>query len=310
MDDFLWTEIFRPKTIEQTILPKGIKNIFGGYIKQGDIPNLLLVGKAGVGKTTVAKALCNELEFDSIVINASLHGNIDTLRTDILQFVTSVSFLLKKKCVILDEADHLNPNSTQPALRNFMDEFSSKSAFIFTANWKNKIVDPLRSRLSEITFNIPNDEKSDIAKQMLKRLKEILEFEHVKADHAILVEAVKTYFPDFRKMLSELQAHVVDKKISPTIFLDKSQYNFEELITNMKGRNFTEVRKIIGTNNIPSEVFFSYFYKKGGKFLKPQSVPQMILIISKYQFQDTFVLDKEINLVACCAELMADCIFL
>lgn len=309
-NDFLWTEKYSPSTVDDVILPNHIKDAINSYIFYGQFPNLLFYGAPGVGKTTVAKLLCTILNMDYVLINASLHGNIDTLRVDILQFVTSGSFMSRRKCVILDEADYLNPSSTQPALRNFMDEHSSKVSFILTANYKNKIIAPLRSRCSEISFTIPKKDRPAIAKNMYLRLMKILSEENVEADHSIITEVVKTYFPDFRKMISELQANVVDKKIDTSVFMGRDTYSMNDLINFMKEKNFGEVRKLVASNNIPSEYVFSYFFQNASKFVKPHSIPQLILLAAKYQYQDAFVLDKEINLMAFLVEIMADCVFL
>jgi len=307
-EDFLWVERYRPNTIEDTILPEKLKAVFQKFVDQDNIPNLLLTGRAGIGKTTVAKAMLEEINADYIVINGSMNGNIDTLRVDIANFASTVSFTGSRKYVILDEADYLNPNSTQPALRNFMEEFSKNCGFILTCNFKNRIIDPLHSRCSVVEFAIGNDEKADIAAQFFGRVKNILKEQNIEFDNKAVVELVKTHFPDWRRTLNELQRYSSTGRIDSGILSNHSTGNLDGLIDLMKGKNFTGVRKWVAENSdIDSSMLYRNLYDMlPGKIKSTQSVADSIIILAEYQYKEAFVANSEINRVAALATIMAE----
>lgn len=308
MKDFLWVEKYRPKNIDQTILPKQLKQTFQTFVDDNNIPNLLLTGRAGVGKTTVARAMLDQLDCDYIVINGSLHGNIDTLRNDILAFASTVSFSGGRKYVILDEADYLNPNSTQPALRNFMEEYSKNCGFILTCNFKNKLIEPLWSRCSIVEFKIPKEEKPSLASQFFKRVCDILEKEKVKYVDKVVAELVQKFFPDFRRTLNELQRYAATGAIDSGILSNFTDDSFKNLIECMKKKDFSGVRKWVGENNdIDPVVLFRKLYDNASTMLANNaSVAQLVMIIANYQYKSAFVADQEINTTACMAELMVN----
>jgi len=309
-DEFLWVEKYRPKSVADTILPSELKNTFQQFVDQKNIPNLILTGPAGVGKTTIAKAMLGELECDYIVINGSLNGNIDTLRNDILNFASSVSISGGRKYVILDEADYLNANSTQPALRNFMEEFSRNCGFILTCNFKNRIIEPLHSRCSVIDFKISKEDLAKLAKQFYKRASGILNQEGVEFDKAVLAEVITKYIPDWRRVLNELQRYSATGKIDSGILINLKDTELKNAISLMKDKNFTELRKWVGENSDVDQVeFFSNFYRKADEFFKPNSIPELVLTLSKYQYQAAFVADPEINIMAFLTETMIQCEF-
>jgi DNA polymerase III delta prime subunit len=307
-DEFLWVEKYRPQKVKDTILPDGLKKTFQQFVDQDNVPNLLLTGRAGVGKTTIAKAMLEEIGADYITINGSMNGNIDTLRTEISNFASSVSFTGGRKYVILDEADYLNANSTQPALRNFMEEFSKNCGFILTCNFKNRIIEPLHSRCSVIEFKIANEDKQAIAAQFYKRVTNILETENVQFDKPTVAELVKTYFPDWRRVLNELQRYASTGRIDAGILANKSVDNMNALINLMKERNFTEVRKWVAENtDIDSAVLYRQLYDLlPTKIGSTQSVADAIIILAEYQYKEAFVANSEINRVAALATLMAE----
>lgn len=309
-DDFLWSQLYRPKTIDQCILPVGLKTTFQQFVDNGTIPNMLLTGRAGVGKTTVARAMLEQLECDYMIINGSMNGNIDTLRTDISQFASSMSLMGGRKYVILDEADYLNPNSTQPALRNFMEEFSKNCGFILTCNFKNKIIEPLHSRCTVIDFKIPNNEKAKMASQFMKRCKGILEVEGVEFSDAVLAELINKYFPDWRRVLNELQRYSATGKIDSGILTNLGDESFKQLFEFLKVKSFSNMRKWVGENSdIETSVLFRKIYDTASQYIKPASIPQLVLIIGDYQFKAAFVADPEINIVACLTMIMTECEF-
>lgn len=307
-EDFLWVERYRPNTIKDTILPEKLKSVFQKFVDQDNIPNLLLTGRAGIGKTTVAKAMLEEINADYIVINGSMNGNIDTLRVDIANFASTVSFTGSRKYVILDEADYLNPNSTQPALRNFMEEFSKNCGFILTCNFKNRIIDPLHSRCSVVEFAISNDEKADIAAQFFGRVKTILKEQNIEFDNKAVVELVKTHFPDWRRTLNELQRYSSTGRIDSGILSNHSTGNLDGLIELMKGKNFTGVRKWVAENSdIDSSMLYRNLYDMlPSKIKSTQSVADSIIILAEYQYKEAFVANSEINRVAALATIMAE----
>lgn len=305
MEEFLWVEKYRPKTIDDCILPEGLKQAFRQFVIYGEIPNLLLTGTAGVGKTTVAKAMLEQIGADYIVINGSMNGNIDTLRNDIQQFASSVSFSGGRKYVILDEADYLNANSTQPALRNFMEEFSRNCGFILTCNFKNRIIEPLHSRCSVVEFKINKSDYPKLAAQFFKRTCKILEAENVTYDKAVVADLVSKHMPDWRRVLNELQRYSVNGTIDSGIFVNLSEDNIKHVIGLIKAKNFGEMRKWVGENSdTDSTQLFRAFYDQAYNYIKPSSIPELVLLIAKYQYQAAFVADPEINTAAFLTEVM------
>jgi len=306
MSEFLWVEKYRPKTIQECVLPNGLTKTFTDIVSTGELPNMMFSGTAGVGKTTVAKALCNELDLDYIIINGSEEGNIDTLRGKIKQFASTVSLHGSYKVVILDEADYLNPQSTQPALRGFIEEFSNNCRFILTCNFKNRIIEPLHSRCSVYDFAIPNGEKPAIAGKIFNRTCDILDKENVTYDKKVIVELVNRYFPDFRRILNECQRYSVSGTIDSGILVNLSDQNVTNLMEYLKAKNFKSMRKWV-VDNIDTEpqVIFRKIYDSMADHLQPQSIPQVVLIIADYQYKNAFVADHEINVVACLTEIMA-----
>lgn len=311
MNEFLYVEKYRPQTIEETILPKELKDTFKEFVKNGEVPNLLLCGSAGVGKTTVAKALCNELDADFIVINGSDEGRlIDTLRTKIKNFASSVSLSGGAKVVILDEADYISADSVQPALRNFIEEFSSNCRFIFTCNYKNRIIPPLHSRTTVIDFGITPKLKPQLAQQMLDRCIRICVQENIEADERVLAELIMKFFPDFRRVLNEIQRYGASGVIDSGLISTLSEEKLTPLINNIKEKNWSAMRKWVGTN---SDNDFNTLFRKVFNALElqlePQSIPACVLIIADYQYKSAFAMDSEINFVACLTEIMSECKF-
>ena len=309
LEEFLWVEKYRPKTVADTILPEDLKKVFQQFVDQKNIPNLILSGTAGVGKTTVAKAMCEELGCDYIVINGSMNGNIDTLRNDIARFASSVSLAGGRKMVILDEADYLNAQSTQPALRNFMEEFSANCGFILTCNFVDRIIEPLHSRCSVVKFKIRKSELPELAKQFLRRVCGILDNESVTYDKAAVVEVIKKHFPDWRRVINELQHYSATGSIDTGILRNFNDDTLNKLIGYMKDKNFTAVRKWVAESDMDTNEFFRAFYDKAETYLVAGSIPMLVLHLAKYQYQNAFAADPEINLVACLTEIMADCTF-
>lgn len=306
-DDFLWVEKYRPRTIDSAILPSTLKTTFQQFVDQKNIPNLLLTGRAGIGKTTVARAMLEELQCDYIIINGSMNGNIDTLRNEIKDFASSISFSGGRKYVILDEADYLNPNSTQPALRNFMEEYSKNCGFILTCNFKNKIIEPLHSRCSVVEFKIDKEDKPKMASQFYKRVCNILDGEGVQYDQKAVVEVITKFFPDWRRVLNELQRYSATGKIDSGILVNFSEENLKGLVELLKAKNFSEVRKWVAENNdIDQAVFFRKLYDTASQYLKPNSIPQLVITLADYQYKAAFVADHEINILACLTEIMAE----
>jgi len=309
-NEYLFVEKYRPQTIEDCILPDNIKKTFTDMIRRGEVQNLLLSGNAGVGKTTVAKALCNELDADYIIINCSEDGNIDTLRTKIRNFASTVSLSDTKKVVILDEFDYSNAQSTQPALRGFIEEFSDNCRFILTCNFKNRIIKPLHSRCTCIDFTIPNSEKPKLASQFLTRVKSILDTENIEYTDKVIAELITKYFPDFRRILNELQRYAASGKIDVGILSQIGNVQVKDLIEAMKQKKFQTVRRWVveELDNDPSALFRA-MYDGIVPQLDGSSIPQAILIIADYQYKAAFVADAEINLTACIVHLMMDCKF-
>ena len=303
MQEYLWVEKYRPQTIDECILPKNLKETFKQFIQTGELPNFLFCGTAGVGKTTVAKALCNEIGAEYLLINGSEESGIDVLRTKIKSFASTVSLTDSKKVIILDEADYLNPNSTQPALRAFIEEFSNNCRFIFTCNYKNRIIEPLHSRCSVIDFKIENAEKAEIAGAFFKRTMGILKVENIDADQKVVAELVTKHFPDWRRVLNELQRYSVSGKIDSGILVNMTEDSFKELLKNMKDKNFTEVRKWVAKNGDSETInIFRQLYDTASVNLEPASIPQLVLILADYQYKQAFVVvfqmgQQELDLV-------------
>jgi DNA polymerase III delta prime subunit len=309
-EDFLWTEKYRPKVIDDTILTDELKTTFKQFVAQKNIPNLILSGSAGVGKTTSAKAMLEELGCDYIVINGSMNGNIDTLRNEIQQFASSVSFTGGRKYVILDEADYLNANSTQPALRNFMEEFSKNCGFILTCNFINKIIEPLRSRCSVIDFKIKKSDTPKLAMQFLKRVSFILTAEKVEYDKDAVAEVIIKYFPDWRRVLNELQRYSATGKIDSGILTNISDSSFKVLIGYLKEKNFAATRKWVAESTTTDNTeLFRKFYDVASDVMEPASIPQLVIHLSLYQYRAAFAADPEVNLMAFLTEVMFDCQF-
>jgi len=310
LEEFLWTEKYRPKTIADTILPDNLKSTFQEFINKGESPNFLLAGPAGVGKTTVARAMLEEMGSDYIVINGSMNGNIDTLRNEIKSFASSISFTGGRKYVILDEADYLNANSTQPALRNFMEEFSKNCGFILTCNFKNRIIEPLQSRCSVIDFKIPKKEMPALASQFMKRVTYILGAENVEYDKAVVAEVIKKHFPDWRRVLNELQRYSATGKIDSGMLSNMTEATYKSLVGYLKERDFTNMRKWVGENiDNDTAAIIRMIYDTASVHVAKESIPQLVIILAKYQYQAAFVADQEINLVACLTEILVDCTF-
>lgn len=302
----LWVEKYRPHKVEDCILPDSIKSTFLEYVNRKEIPNLLLSGSAGVGKTTVAKALCDEVGCDYIVINGSDESGIDVLRNKIKNYASSVSLMGGRKVIIIDEADYLNPNSTQPALRGAIEEFASNCSFIFTCNYKNRIIDPIHSRCSVIDFKI-NGSKPKMAAAFFKRVEWILSAENVKYDKEVVASIVMKHFPDNRRVLNELQRYSVSGCIDKGILSNQADVQIDSLIKSLKEKDFGSARKWV-TNNLDNDPVKLYrkLYDSMYDVLKPNSIPQVVLILAKYQYQAAFVADHEINMVACLTEIMVD----
>ena len=311
-DEFLWVEKYRPKTIEDCILPENIKKTFRDFLNTGEVPNLLLAGPAGCGKTTVAKALCNELGVDVYVINGSDEGRfLDTVRNNAKNFASTVSLTAeaKHKVIIIDEADNTTPD-VQLLLRASIEEFSGNCRFIFTCNYKNKIIEPLHSRCAVVEFGIKGKEKQGVAAQFFKRIKFILDQEKIDSDNKVLVELINKHFPDWRRVLNELQRYSVSGTIDSGILVNIAEVNLTQLMSHLKGKEFGKVRKWVVDNidNDPVKVFRK-IYEKLYDYMKPESIPNAVIIIGEYQYKSAFVADQEINLLACLTEIMSQCKF-
>jgi len=311
-DEFLWVEKYRPKTIEDCILPENIKKTFRDFLNKGEVPNLLLSGPAGCGKTTVAKALCNELGVDVYVINGSDEGRfLDTVRNNAKNFASTVSLSseAKHKVIIIDEADNTTPD-VQLLLRASIEEFSNNCRFIFTCNYKNKIIEPLHSRCAVVEFSIKGKHKQEIAAAFFERLISILQLEHIDADKKVLAELINKHFPDWRRVLNECQRYAVGGKIDTGILAHFSDVNVNDLIKNLKGKDFPQVRKwcVDNLDNDPA-VLLRRIYDNLYSSLVPSTIPAAVLILAKYQYQIAFVVDQEINMLACLTEIMVECEF-
>jgi hypothetical protein len=304
--DFLWVEKYRPAKISDTILPSALKATFQKMIDSGEVPNMMFAGTAGLGKTTVAKAICNELELDYIVINGSEEGNIDTLRGKIKQFASTVSLQGGYKVVILDEADYLNPQSTQPALRGFIEEFSDNCRFILTCNFKNRIIEPLHSRCGVYEFNTSKKDLADIAAQFFKRFVYILEQESVEYEQKAVADLIMKYAPDWRRVLNEGQRRGISGVGIIGTHTGTGSNGFIELTNHLKSKDFKKMRRWVTDNmDVEPQAIFRGLYDNMYETLEPQSIPQMVLILADYQYKNAFVADHELNVVACMTEIMA-----
>jgi DNA polymerase III delta prime subunit len=310
MEHLLWTEKYRPQTIEDCILPERLKKPFQEYVNQKQIPNLLLSGGAGVGKTTVAKAMCHEIGCDYMVINGSDESGIDVFRTKIKNYASSMSLSGGRKVIIIDEADYLNPNSTQPALRNAIEEFAGNCSFIFTCNYKNRIIEPLHSRCAVIDFGMKNGEKAKMAGQFFKRIQSVLQSEKIEFDDKVIAELVKKHFPDFRRVINELQRYSQFGKIDTGILSQIADVSIGEVIKYIASKDFGAIRKWVASNEIDSNTLFRKIYDAMYDTMKPSSIPQAVLILADYQYKQAFCADSEINTVACLTELMVNCEFI
>lgn len=306
-DEFLWVERYRPQKLEDCILPEGLKKTFQSIVASGEMHNLLLSGTAGLGKTTVARALCEELQLDYILINGSEESGIDTLRTKIKQFASTVSLMGSgPKVVILDEADYLNPQSTQPALRGFIEEFSNNCRFILTCNFKNRIIEPLHSRCAVIEFNTPKKDLAVLAAKFMKRLETILKAEGVAYYQKVIVELIMRYAPDWRRILNECQRYSASGTIDSGLLANLSDVNISVLMKSLKEKDFKSMRGwVVNNMDIEPAAVFRKIYDNMTEYAKPQSVPQIVIVLAEYQYKDAFVADHELNLVACMTELMA-----
>lgn len=305
---FIWTEKYRPHKISETILPEELKNTFQSFVDNKNVPNLLLSGAQGIGKTTVALAMLDELKCDYLLINGSDEGKqIDTLRTTISNFASSVSFAEGRKYVVLDEADHLG-NTVQPALRHAFEKYAKNCGFILTCNFPKKIIEPLHSRCSVINFKIPNTEKAKMASLFFKRVCEVLEAENVEYDKKVVAELVQKYFPDWRRCLNELQRYSANGKIDVGIFSIDSEKTFKDLVGYMKDKNYTEMRKWVAANaDIDASVLFRFFYDNATKYVAKETIPNLIVTLAEYQYKHSMVADPEINIAAALTEIMFEC---
>ena len=306
METFLWVEKYRPKTVDECILPSELKKTFTEFVKDKHIPNLILSGSAGTGKTTIAKAMVEEIGSTWMLINGSEESGIDVLRTKIKNFASTVSLEGGRKYIILDEADYLNPQSTQPALRGFMEEFHKNCGFILTCNYKNRLIEPLQSRCSNIDFTIRNGERVKLAESFFKRVQDILGQEQIKFEPKAIAELINKYFPDWRRCLNELQRYSTSGQIDAGILVNLSSENIKELVGFMKAKEFTNVRKWIVNNldNDPSRIFRT-IYNSLYDNLDHSTIPHAVVIIADYQYKSAFVADQEINMLACMTELMS-----
>lgn len=306
-NEFLWVEKYRPRKVADAILPDNLKQTFQKIVETGELPNMLFTGSAGLGKTTVARAICNELDLDYIVINGSEEGNIDTLRGKIKQFASTVSLQGGVKVVILDEADYLNPQSTQPALRAFIEEFSNNCRFILTCNFKNRIIEPLHSRCGVYEFNV--GDKATLCGEFMTRAQQILLDEGITCHKPqILADLIMKHYPDWRRVLNELQRYgIANGSIDEQILVNVSDQNYNDLFTHLKNKDFKLMRKWVANNiDTDASAIFRSVYDRMTDKIAPHSIPQLVLILADYQYKNAFVADHELNVVACMTEVMAN----
>ena len=305
--DFLWVEKYRPKSISDVVLPQTLKQTFQKIVASKELPNMLFTGTAGLGKTTVARALCNELGCDYILINGSEEGNIDTLRGKIKQFASTVSLEGGKKVIILDEADYLNPQSTQPALRGFIEQFSDNCRFILTCNFKNRIIEPLHSRCGVYEFNTTKKQIAGLAGQFMTRLEQILAAEQVTADKALLAEVIMKYLPDWRRVINECQRFSINGKLDTSIINTSDHNQYNDLLKHLKNKDFKKMRAWVVNNiDVDASAIFRGIYDRMVDSVQPTSIPQLVLILADYQYKNAFVADHELNIVACMTEVMSN----
>ena len=309
-NEVLWVERYRPQVIADTILPEKTKAMFKKFVDDDNVPNLLLTGGPGVGKTTIAKAMLEELGCDYKIMNGSLNVNIDAIRYDISTYASAVSLQGGRKYVIFDEADYLNAANVQPALRNFIEEYSANCGFIFTCNFKNRIIQPLRSRLSEVDFSIETSERPKLAMQFMKRVVQILEQENVEYDQNVVAKVIQKHFPDFRRVLTELQSYAASGKIDEGIFVNLKQESVDELFNLLKAKDFTNMRKWVAKNSDQDmNEMFRRIYDAMGDKVEMRSQPGFVVTLADYQYKANFVADLEVNMVAFLTEIMIETSF-
>ena len=306
-EEFLWVEKYRPQKVSETILPDNLKQTFQKVVDGAELPNMLLSGTAGTGKTTIARAMCEELGLDYIVINGSEEGNIDTLRGKIKQFASSVSLSGGYKVVILDEADYLNPQSTQPALRGFIEEFSKNCRFILTCNFKNRVIEPLHSRCSNYEFTFSKKVMAELCGQFMQRAQEILKTEGVSANNDTLAQLIMKHAPDWRRVLNEMQRHSIGGTLELTSIITDVNDNYNVLFKALKAKDFKKMRGwVVNNMDVEPASIFRGIYDAMYEYVAPNSIPQLVLILADYQYKNSFVADHELNLVACMTEIMAN----
>jgi DNA polymerase III delta prime subunit len=305
--DFLWCEKHRPRKVENAILPKKLKDVFLKIVKSGELPNMLFTGTAGLGKTTIARAICDELGYDYILINGSEDGNIDTLRGKIKRFASSVSLGGDVKVVILDEADYLNPQSTQPALRGFIEEFSSNCRFILTCNFKNRIIEPLHSRCGVYEFNTTKKEMQVLCSDFFVRLMSILESEGVAFNKDLIAQLIMKHAPDWRRVINECQRFSIGGQLETTVLDNDVNDNYNLLFKSLKEKDFKKMRSWVAQNvDIDVSAIFRHIYDNMYTHVDPAYIPQLVLVLADYQYKNAFVADHELNVVACMTEIMAN----
>jgi DNA polymerase III delta prime subunit len=311
-EEFLWSEKYRPKKVADVILPDRLKNVFQAYVDQKNIPTLLLTGQSGVGKTTVALAMLEELNCDWIKLNGSLEGRlIDTLRNTVTDFASTVSFSDGRKYIVLDEADYINPQTVQPALRGFIEEFSDNCGFIFTCNYKNKILPALHSRCSIVEFKLSKEEAKECAGEFFKRVCEVLAKENIKFDKKVVASVIKKFYPDWRRVFNELQKYAVSGAIDTGILVDLREVSIKEVCEMLKRKDFKSLRTWVGENSdLDTATLFSSFYQHGQDFFRGKSIPLLVLLLAKYQYQSAFVVNQEINTMSFFVDVMTECEFI